>query len=346
MTACTMPSDYGAELMLGSSPVMGSGFHGTGSSFFSEYPRCGSPSSMWGDQGSYYPSPLTGSYSDLNAPDPCRSFARTGSLRRPKKLNKIKKDFPKPLLLTIPAKSILRSPDEFPQEEDAVATSPNREKKRVAFADTLGHTLAQIKVITERPDCPPFWSAEFIEKVTGGFSAEKPPNRWELTFSQPVSDYMGFKLRLDRENVALENVVIEETQGIVKGTVKVRNLSFHKDVLVRYSSDAWLSSRDVSGVFIPAPTTSVAYDLYDRFSFEIPLPEANLTDKLEFCVRFSCDGREYWDNNSGRNYVAISFRSKNDEKKNKTNDAYQLSLDSWTEFASWNHLSLDDSPYW
>ncbi|KAF2358278.1 CBM21 (carbohydrate binding type-21) domain [Trinorchestia longiramus] len=292
MTACTMPSDYGAELMLGSSPVLGSGFHGSGSSFFSEYPRCGSPSTLWGDQNntsSYYPSPLSGSYTDLNAPEQCRAFARTGSLRRPKKLNKLKTDLPKPLLLTIPAKSILRSPDEYPQEEDT-ATSPNREKKKVAFADTLGHKLAQIKLITERPDCPPFWSSEFIEKVTGGLPTEKPPNEWELTFSQPASDYMNFKLRLERENVALENVIIEESKRILSGTVKVHNLSFHKDVLIRYSSNGWLTSNDAVATYIQSPTTSVAYDLYDRFGFEVPLPDANITDKLEFCVRFTCDG--------------------------------------------------------
>lgn len=119
MTACTMPSDYGVELMLGSSPVVGSGFHGSGSSFFSDYPRCGSPAMLWDNPNntntSYYPGNLMTS----NATEPsdnCRSYARTGSLRRSKKLNKLKAEFQqRPLLLTIPAKSILRTQDELPQ---------------------------------------------------------------------------------------------------------------------------------------------------------------------------------------------------------------------------------------
>lgn len=97
---------------------------------------------------------------------------------------------------------------------------------------------------------------------------------------------------------------------------------------------------------MPSPATSAAYDLYDRFGFSLPLPDASCTDKLEFCIRFSCDGMEYWDSYNGRNYVAISFRAKDSENKKSAKDAYQLTLDSWTEFASWNHLSLDDTPYW
>lgn len=122
MTACTMPSDYGAELFLGSSPVVGSGFHGSGSSFFSDYNRCGSPVSVWGNDvaatnSAYYPGTLMGQCADnINTPDQFRSFARTGSLRRSKKINKLKNEFAsKPLLLTIPAKSILRQQDELPQ---------------------------------------------------------------------------------------------------------------------------------------------------------------------------------------------------------------------------------------
>uniref|UniRef100_A0A6A7FS97 Protein phosphatase 1 regulatory subunit 3B-like isoform X2 n=2 Tax=Hirondellea gigas TaxID=1518452 RepID=A0A6A7FS97_9CRUS len=352
MTACTMPSDYGAELLLGSSPVVGSGFHGTGSSFFPDYSRCSAVGGMWDNTNCttaspFYSGTLMGRYSDINTTsNECRSFARTGSLRRSKKLNKLKSEFPKPLLLTIPAKSILRTQEELPQHEDETITSPNREKKRVSFADALGQQLERIRLITERPDCPPLWSKEFIEKVTG-IPLEPPEKQWELTFTQPVSDYMGYKLKLDTERVALENVIIEEKKGHVRGTVKVCNLSFHKDVLIRYTSNGWMTTEDCPATFIPSPRTSVAYDLYDRFGFEIPLPDIARADKLEFCVRFSCDGTEYWDNNKGRNFTVVSFRSKNNSASKKVvRDANELCLDSWTEFASWNHLTIDESPYW
>lgn len=68
--------------------------------------------------------------------------------------------------------------------------------------------------------------------MTGGLPPETPSKQWELTFSQPASDYMAFKLRLDKENVAVENVVINEKKGIVKGTVKVCNISLHSCFII------------------------------------------------------------------------------------------------------------------
>lgn len=61
----------------------------------------------------------------------------------------------------------------------------------------------------------------FIYQVTGGIPPESPTKQWELTFSQPASDYMNYKFRLDRDNVAVENVILEESKGLVKGTLKV-----------------------------------------------------------------------------------------------------------------------------
>ena len=38
-------------------------------------------------------------------------------------------------------------------------------KKRVVFADAKGFSLTQIKMMTEPSDCPPRWTAEFLEQV-------------------------------------------------------------------------------------------------------------------------------------------------------------------------------------
>ena len=116
---------------------------------------------------------------------------------------------------------------------------------------------------------------------------------------------------------------------------------------VKYTSDGWLSTDEAEATYIPAPSTAVAYDLYDRFEFEIPLPDAQFADKLEFCVRFTCDGTEYWDNHNNRNFTVISFRSKNSQNSsNRLKDVYHMNMDSWTEFAFWNNLDQGDSPYW
>lgn len=44
--------------------------------------------------------------------------------------------------------------------------------------------------------------------------------------------------------MSLENVIVKENESVVVGTVKVRNLSFHKEVIVRTSWNDWQSQED------------------------------------------------------------------------------------------------------
>lgn len=342
--------------MLGTSPVFSNPFQGP--SCFSDYSsnRCGnSPCVPWetGARGSspafYTTDSLVEQFSDLRTTDSSKRYSRTGSLRRSKKLDRLKREFAAntPLLLTNPSKSCLRQIDEQSQEESAVCLSPTKEKKKVIFADNLGKQLAQIKLITERPDCPPFWTQDFLAKLTGGIAPDSPTNEWEIAFSQPIADYISFKNKLETENVTLENVMIE-TKGIpfVKGTITVRNISFHKEVCVRYTTNSWASTTDVIATYVPSPPTAAAYDHYDRFSFELPLPHLAESDKLEFCIKFSCDGVEYWDNNNGKNYTVISFRSKKSENRPAGTGSYgNHSGNNWSEYASWKQEDLS-APYW
>lgn len=372
MTTLMMPSDYGVEMFLGSSPVLTSGYLST-QPFIHDYPRLqptplqtnplqSSPlHSLWGhhatntnpqscgsivnsnnymnmldSQPPHHPLSCATSYSNGLATR--NSFRRSGSRRTP---TKKKEDV---ALRLQPIKSCLVARQEEPEEG---AISPTRLKKKVVFADDQGHPLTHVKFLTERSDCPPKWTADFLEQVTGGAKAEAVADQWELAFPQPASDYLGMKLKLERENVSLENIIVKEAENKVVGTVKVRNLSYHKQVKVRYTIDHWTTHEDVEGVFIPSTSTSGAYDIYDSFSFSLPLPPTNQADKVEFCVCFTCDLAEYWDNNNNKNYVLVSFRpKKSNNDLGKPEDIHDVSIDSWSEFASWNHLSISDSPYW
>ena len=57
-----------------------------------------------------------------------------------------------------------------------------------------------------------------------------------------------------------------------------------------------------------------AYVLYDTFSFKLTLPPVNR--KLEFCICFRCDGKEFWDNND------VSAHIFNDKKKSAYHIAF------------------------
>ena len=252
-------------------------------------------------------------------------------------------------------------------EEDP--TSPTKLKKKVVFADDRGMSLTQVRVMTEPSNVPPVWNFRFLAQVTNGISSDPKSSDepWEITFSQPASDYIAFRKKLETNKVSLENVIVKNVDEVLLGTVKVSNLAFEKEVFVRSSSDQWKTYEDSFCTFVPNSCTgssSGAYVIYDTFSFKLTLPPKSRC--LEFCVCFRCNGVERWDNNGGQNYVLLKkvqtklHKSFNHDDLNndknpildkisrngtKYTDAVQMKIDSWSEFASWNHLD-NSSPYW
>lgn len=263
---------------------------------------------------------------------------------------------------------VIRPSDESSSSSDEDPTSPTRLKKKVVFADDKGMSLTHVRVMTEPSNVPPLWSFRFLAEVTQGITADPVGHvePWEVTFPQPASDYVDFRKRLDTEKVSLENVIVKDSEDTILGTVKVKNITFHKEVIVRSSINDWKTYEDAFCVFVPnnlSSTVTPAYVLYDTFSFKIPLtPKAN---KIEFCVCFRCEGKEYWDNNHQKNYIIVkriqsplhkslsnddlyNRRENSSEPKvipDKCVEIVQAKMDSWSEFASWTHLE-NSNPYW
>lgn len=257
-------------------------------------------------------------------------------------------------------------PDDSSSDEDP--PSPTRLKKKVVFADDHGRPLTQVRIMTEPSNMPPLWSCKFLAEVTRGISAEPiaTDEPWEVAFQQPASSYIEFRKKLEHGKVSLENVIVKEQEEIVLGTIKVSNLAFHKEVFVRSTTNEWKTSEDVYCKFVPNSSTntvSAAYVLYDTFSFKLTLPPKS--KRIEFCVCFKCENREFWDNNGGSNYVIIKKvqfhkSASSDEllnlknikvdklKKNPSSfDIIQAidKIEPWSEFACWNHLDTSN-PYW
>lgn len=129
-------------------------------------------------------------------------------------------------------------------------------------------------------------------------------------------------------------MIVKENESVVVGTIKVRNLSFHKEVIVRASWNDWQSQEDTFCTYSQVKNKGIAMDwnghwkfltkksfqivgssgayvIYDTFSFKLTLPPSN-NRKLEFCVCFRCDGKEYWDNNDVSFYrQQIKFDKRN-----------------------------------
>ncbi|KAK3589736.1 hypothetical protein CHS0354_021058 [Potamilus streckersoni] len=225
-------------------------------------------------------------------------------------------------------------------------SSPGKARKKVSFADHKGFALATVRIMSEPSDVPPRLGPEVFASLTLGATAvvtDQPP--LELNFSQPASDYLAFRDKLEKSSVSLENVILRDYSVI--GTVKVKNVSFQKRVFVRYTFDSWETMNDVDACFVASPCDGLASP-YDTFSFEFTVPtNLDKDKKSEFAIGFETPNGQHWDNNNGKNYGIRCSSFKQPPRQEypvcKQQDYHEIR--NWTEYASWNHVD-SSTPYW
>lgn len=166
---------------------------------------------------------------------------------------------------------------------------PPPRKKSVQFADGCGKPLVSVYSDDE-------YNIHVALQMTKR-ELQRAKKILHVCFSQPVASEQ-FRDKLELQTVCLENAVA--SQNSIWGTIKVKNICYHKRVTIRYTLDGWSSSTDLEAVYVPESNDGAT----DRFSFAITLPEYFLASggALEFAVRFEGEGIEFWDNNSGQNY--------------------------------------------
>ena len=187
---------------------------------------------------------------------------------------------------------------------------PPPRKKSVQFADGCGKPLVSVYSDDE-------YNIHVALQTTKR-ELQRAKKTLHVHFSQPVASD-NFRDKLEMQKVCLENAVA--SQNSVWGTIKVKNICFHKMVSVRYTVDNWLSSTDQQGVYVPDSNDGST----DRFSFALTLPEYFLASGgvLEFAVRFEGEGMEFWDNNSGHNYQ-IECREAQNEGINRMANLFRI----------------------
>lgn len=113
-------------------------------------------------------------------------------------------------------------------------------------------------------------------------------------FSQPCANYSDFMRKLCTKKLCMENAQII-TENVIIGTVKVLNLSYEKSVTVRYTTDAWKTHNDLEAKFLHSESADI-----DIFTFRLTIPKR--AETVAFCIKYCCNGSEYWDNNNDCNY--------------------------------------------
>ncbi|XP_075694793.1 protein phosphatase 1 regulatory subunit 3E-like [Rhinoderma darwinii] len=187
-------------------------------------------------------------------------------------------------------------------------------KKEVRFADALGLELTSVRHFsdTELPRVPYHVLAGLRCKETCPAGAElsalllRPAPgtpQLEPLFTNPgiKPDFLDF---VRQRRVCLETIHTDLFS--VSGDLRVLNMSYEKEVKVRFTMDAWSTSSEVMAAYQRGYSDRYS----DRFSFKLLCPTLlNKEGLLEFAIQYKVCGTEYWDNNDGENYKVKSHRA-------------------------------------
>jgi len=218
--------------------------------------------------------------------------------------------------------------------------------RKVSFADRLESVL----VIDESPDDPP-WTLFGVDTDDQGpgddddvvvASADEPP-RLAPNFAQPAADYLTFRNAVETRFVSLANVAVKDERR-VSGTVRVKNVAYEKSVVVRHSFDGWATYGD-----LVAAHQADDDERFDTFAFVIDCPPNRPPgSKLQFAVRYTAGGIDYWDSNGGDNYEVLYVSGNSAENYGRFQSPSVFSGQPsylWSEYSGWSDIDVA-SPYW
>lgn len=178
--------------------------------------------------------------------------------------------------------------------------TPGR-KKFVRFADALGLDLADVKTFMDEIPSIPKSAFEDLDISEPDNPIQLGPKADKILmplFQQP-GGLPNFLDAVREKQVSLENAAISDHFNLtISGTVRVRNLDFHKSVHIRYSLDGWRSFADLQANYVQNSCDGFS----DTYTFVMFGNTMHIGQRLEFAVRFQCKGQQFWDNNYGANY--------------------------------------------
>ena len=95
----------------------------------------------------------------------------------------------------------------------------NIAKKRVQFADDVGENLTKIRVFCDDWDGNCLIGKNSCDVTEDDLVVEV--SGWQVNFSQPAADYVGYREKLKTNLVGLENVIVKQKNNSFMGTVRV-----------------------------------------------------------------------------------------------------------------------------
>jgi len=191
-------------------------------------------------------------------------------------------------------------------------------KKIVRFADILGLDLSEVRVFADEIPRIPKTAFEDLDVNLTDFEIGSPVTKQTFPqqipaptstttslvpmFNQPGAETNFFQKVMERK-VCLENAFMSGG-SVICGVVRVLNISFQKSVTVRWTVNDWNTVTDTTCEYVQGSSVGNT----DKFSFRLQVGSLPVGSRVQFCLRFDCEG-EHWDSNEGGNYVFQVFLS-------------------------------------
>ncbi|XP_034735301.1 uncharacterized protein ppp1r3ab isoform X2 [Etheostoma cragini] len=193
-------------------------------------------------------------------------------------------------------------------DEDSEPEPPLSGSRRVSFADAKGLSLVHVKEFDtwDVPKLPLCDSSEGKGRDAEEYFLSP------LTFSLPLSNKELF-VKVREQKLELEAIELLPGTTILKGVIRVLNISFDKTVYVRTTLDSWSSHFDLLAEYMPGSSDS----LMDGFSFKLTLvpPFGEQGVRVDFCLRYETPVGTFWANNNESNYVLFCHQRVKERKE-------------------------------
>lgn len=181
--------------------------------------------------------------------------------------------------------------------------TPGR-KKFVRFADVLGLDLADVKTFLDH-EVPKIPKSAYEDLEVREHQIQeipqfmKPVDKVLVPLFQQPGGLPSFLDKVREKQVSLENCAVTDPISLtITGSVRVRNLDFHKSVYIRYTLDSWKSYSDIQANYVDNSCDGFS----DKFTFTLFGNSLQIGQRIEIAVRFHCKGQQYWDSNYDSNY--------------------------------------------
>ena len=186
------------------------------------------------------------------------------------------------------------------QFTDTGSTCTTYRVKKVYFADLVGLELEFVRTITPCSSEDNLCSLDDPAWQTDCDNSEPSTKRVKCLypcFVQPSESTDSFMKRVYTQNVCLEYIVCNNL--VITGLIRVTNLSYMKEVTVRFTLNGWETYRDIWADFM----STCSDGRTETFSFRISVPHDFEDNRhVAFAIRYRVSDKEYWDNNDRNNY--------------------------------------------